>query len=76
MNMETLVTCPVTVDHWAELAKALVERHREETGSRRAGEILQHWESEIGKFVQVCPKEMLGKLDAPIGIENEAIPAE
>ncbi len=76
MNAETLVTCPVTVDHWSGLLRSLIERHRAETGSRRAAEILQHWEVELRNFVQVCPKEMLGKLEAPIGIEDEAVPAE
>ncbi len=76
MNAETLVSCAVTVDHWSGLLKDLVERHHRETGSRRAADILQHWEDECARFVQVCPKEMLGKLDAPIGIEDEAIPAE
>ncbi|MEY2960568.1 MAG: hypothetical protein RLZ60_398, partial [Pseudomonadota bacterium] len=57
MNMETLVTCPVTVDHWEAQLKDLVERHARETGSRKAAEILQHWEAEKANFVQVCPKE-------------------
>ncbi|NNK66385.1 MAG: glutamate synthase large subunit, partial [Rhodobacteraceae bacterium] len=76
MNLETLVTCPVADPHWEAELKGLVEAHHAETGSVRAGEILQHWESEKAHFLQVCPKEMLGKLPAPLGIESEAIPAE
>ncbi len=76
MNMETLVTCPVTVDHWKGQLKGLIERHAKETGSLRAKDILQHWDLELDKFVQVCPIEMLGKLGYPIGIEDKAIPAE
>ncbi|APO87995.1 glutamate synthase large subunit [Marivivens sp. JLT3646] len=76
MNMETLVTCPVTVDHWEAQLKDLVERHAKETGSRKAAEILQHWEAEKANFVQVCPKEMLVHLKAPLTNEVAAMPAE
>ncbi|MEL6701078.1 MAG: hypothetical protein AAFO58_05285, partial [Pseudomonadota bacterium] len=76
MNMETLVTCPVTVAHWERQLEELIERHLEETGSRRAAEILQHWETEKGKFLQVCPKEMLVHLPAPLSEESAAVPAE
>ncbi|WP_390911790.1 glutamate synthase large subunit [Pseudosulfitobacter sp. SM2401] len=76
MNMETLVTCPVTVQHWIDQLEALLERHLEETGSRKAADILQHWDLEQGNFMQVCPKEMLVHLPAPLSQEQTAIPAE
>ncbi|MFY0678979.1 MAG: glutamate synthase large subunit [Thalassovita sp.] len=76
MNMETLVTCPVTVDHWHTQLKRLVEQHLEETGSRKAADILQHWEAEVKNFVQVCPKEMLIHIPHPLSIEDQAVPAE
>jgi len=76
MNMETLVTCPVTVDHWEAQLRDLVERHAEETGSVKARDILQHWESELANFVQVCPKEMLDKIPVGLGLEETAVPAE
>ena len=72
INRETLEICPVTVDHWEAELKTLIERHLEETGSRRAADILQHWEVERGHFLQVCPKEMLPHLAAPLGIEEDA----
>ncbi|OSQ53351.1 glutamate synthase large subunit [Marivita geojedonensis] len=76
MNMESLVTCPVTVDHWVDELKGLIERHVEETMSRKAQDILQHWDIELGNFVQVCPKEMLDKISHPLGIEKKSVPAE
>jgi glutamate synthase (NADPH/NADH) large chain len=76
MNMESLVTCAVTVDHWEAELKGLIERHLQETGSRKAADILQHWESEKSNFVQVCPKEMLDKLAHPLSLEQAAVPAE
>jgi len=76
LNMETLVTCPVTVDHWETQLRGLIERHLAETGSRKAADILQHWETELRNFVQVCPTEMLIHIPAPLGIEETAVPAE
>tara|TARA_R110002049_G_scaffold117332_2_gene270555 strand:+ start:140956 stop:145488 length:4533 start_codon:yes stop_codon:yes gene_type:complete len=76
MNAETIVTCAVTVDHWLNQLKTLLEQHLQETGSRKAGDILQHWDSEKHNFLQVCPKEMLVHLPAPLALEETAIPAE
>ncbi|MDB6181255.1 glutamate synthase large subunit [Paracoccus fistulariae] len=78
INPESLVTVPVTQPHWEEQLKSLVERHLKETGSRRAEEILQDWETEKDNFLQVCPKEMLPLLKHPImDVDSSAaVPAE
>ena len=70
------VTNPVTVDYWIEQLHRLVTNHFEETRSRRAEAILQHWESELPNFLQVCPKEMLNNLSHPLTLEKGAVPAE
>jgi len=76
MNMETLVTVPVTVDHWENELKDLILRHADETGSVKAHQILQDWDSEKRNFVQICPKEMLPHIPVPLSLEEDAIPAE
>ncbi|MEJ6389886.1 glutamate synthase large subunit [Gymnodinialimonas ulvae] len=76
MNLETLVTCPVTMAHWEAQLRGMIERHADETGSAKARDILQHWETEKANFLQVCPKEMLNKLEVPLGVEDAAVPAE
>ncbi|MEQ5872368.1 glutamate synthase large subunit [Sagittula sp. NFXS13] len=77
MNMESLVTCKVTVSAWEDQLLGLIQRHAEETRSQKAAEILQHWDLEKGNFIQVCPKEMLNKIPHPLGIEDAvAVPAE
>ncbi|MFD2738329.1 glutamate synthase large subunit [Sulfitobacter aestuarii] len=76
LNRETIVTGPVEVDHWVGELKRLVERHLAETGSRKAADILQHWDIEQGNFLQICPKEMLALLPAPLRHEPAAMPAE
>ena len=76
MNHETLVHCPVTTAHWEDQLKGLIECHLAETDSLKARDILQHWELEKVNFVQICPKEMLSRIPAPLGLEERSIPAE
>ncbi|MCB1361113.1 MAG: glutamate synthase large subunit, partial [Rhodobacteraceae bacterium] len=76
MNIETLVTCPVTVAHWEDQVKSLIEQHVAETESQRGTEILRHWDLEKGNFLQVCPREMLVHLPHPLTHEVQAMPAE
>ncbi len=76
MNLETLVVVPVNEGPYIAELEHLLERHLEETGSAKTAGILQHWDEERSKFIQVCPKEMLDKLEVPITGLPEAIPAE
>ncbi|WP_295530739.1 glutamate synthase large subunit [uncultured Thioclava sp.] len=76
MNLESLVTCGLGHPHWEAQLKGLIERHAAETGSRKASDILQHWQSERANFLQVCPKEMLVNLSHPLSDEPQAMPAE
>ncbi len=76
LNTETIVAGSIAHPHWEEQLKDLVERHADETSSRRAAEILLHWNEQVSHFVQICPKEMLDKLAVPLSLEETAIPAE
>ena len=76
MNHETLVTVAVNEGHYMAELEGLLERHLEETGSRKAAAILQHWDEKKHHFLQLVPREMLDKLDVPINGLDEAIPAE
>ena len=76
LNMDSLVTCRVGVSFWEEQLYALIQIHYKETSSQQAEEILQDWDTEKSKFLQICPKEMLDKLSHPLSYESDAIPAE
>ena len=76
LNMDTLVTCPVAVPHWERQLKSLVDAHAAETGSRKAMDILRHWERERTNFLQVCPKEMLAHLPEPLAFGETAMLAQ
>jgi len=73
MNHETIVTSPVRETHWEVQLKSLIERHASETLSYKAEHILQHWDTELPKFLQVCPKEMLDKLEYPLSSDGETL---
>ena len=76
MNKETLFVCPLTEPYWMGELEELIERHLEETGSRKAADIMQHWDVERARFLQVCPTEMLVHLSHPLTKEDVAVPAE
>ncbi len=76
MNLETLVTCAVSVPHWEAQLKGLIEAHHTETGSLKAAAILGDWAAERANFLQVCPKEMLKHLAHPLSLDAMAMPAE
>ncbi len=76
MNMETLVTVPVTMDHWEHQLRDLIQRHADETGSVKAHQVLKDWPSQKQNFLQICPKEMLDHLPVPLAAEEQAVPAE
>jgi glutamate synthase (NADPH/NADH) large chain len=48
-----------------------VERHRAETGSAVAGELLAGWERALVRFVKVMPKDYKRVLDAASRAELE-----
>jgi glutamate synthase (NADPH/NADH) large chain len=76
LNMESLVTGPVAVQHWEDQLLDLIQRHVAETNSAKGAEILRNWDLEKANFVQVCPKEMLDKIPHPLTLEQDAVPAE
>ena len=70
VNPESVVVCRVASAHWAGELKALVEEHARETGSLRAEELLRDWDRSLAEVWQVCPKEMVGRLDHALEAEE------
>ena len=44
-----------------------------ETQSRFAERLLNHWDSELGRFWQVIPREMLGRYSHPVTADETAV---
>ena len=66
VNPETVVWQRLETEYWKNLLKNLVQKHFKETKSKIAEKIISDYKNEINYFYQVCPKEMLDKLDNPI----------
>ena len=56
----------VETDYWRNFLKSLVEEHAKLTKSKYSQKMLFEWDINIEHFIQVCPLEMLDKLDNPI----------
>jgi glutamate synthase (NADPH/NADH) large chain len=70
LNPESVVTGRVANPHWQATLKALVEEHHHETGSPYAADLLRNWDLALTQFWQVCPKEMVGRLDHALEAEE------
>ena len=56
--------------YWKEKLKSLIQEHLKETESDIAKKILSDFKNEINYFIQVCPLEMLDKLDNPFTLKD------
>ena len=68
-NPESIIWQNVETDYWKEFLKSLVQKHYLETNSNLSKKILDNFSEEINNFIQVCPKEMLDKLENPITLK-------
>ncbi len=76
VNPQSVVWLSPETKFWKEYLKNLLNEFHRDTSSKITEKILNNFESELSNFKQVCPKEMLDKLDNPISLrENKAISA-
>ena len=66
VNPESVVWQTPETKFWIEHLRKLIQEHAIETNSTISKKIVENFEREINNFVQVCPKEMLDKLENPI----------
>ena len=66
VNPDSVVWQNVETDYWKNYLKMLVNEHYLETKSNLSKVIIENFDHEINNFIQVCPKEMLEKLNNPI----------
>ena len=66
VNPETVVWQRPETKYWISHLKDLIIEHYKETDSMLSKKILSNFENEINNFFQVCPKEMINKLENPI----------
>ena len=66
VNPETVVWQKPETKYWVNYLKNLIQDHCKETNSNLAQKIIDNFDKEIYNFIQVCPKEMINKLENPI----------
>jgi glutamate synthase (NADPH/NADH) large chain len=72
LNADTVIHQRVETTHWHGVLRHLIEEHARETNSLFARQVLSHWDEELANFWQVCPREMLSRLDYPLTEWREA----
>ncbi len=70
VNPESVVWQKPETEFWIKFLKDLILNHLRETNSSFANKLLNNFENEIINFFQVCPKEMIDKLDNPLTLNK------
>ncbi|MXP10549.1 glutamate synthase large subunit [Pseudoblastomonas halimionae] len=71
-NPESILWQRVASNYWAERLKDHLTRHVELTGSTRAANLLDRWDDALGEFWQVCPRDMIGRLEHELDDSTES----
>ena len=66
VNPNSIIWQNIETDYWKNFLKVNLEEFFKETNSKVAEKILSNFEVEQKKFKQICPIEMLDKLDNPV----------
>ena len=69
-NPQTIVWQKPETEYWKKELQSLMTQFVSETDSEIAKDILDNFEDEVLKFKQICPKEMLDKLENPISLKD------
>ncbi len=66
INDESVVYQRIASSYWDGVLRGMIEEHVRETQSAYAAELFSDWENTRGKIWQVCPKEMISRLQHPL----------
>ena len=66
VNPETVIWQKLESKYWINHLKNLIMEHLKETNSNISRKIIDNFDKEIYNFIQVCPKEMINKLENKI----------
>ena len=70
VNPQSVIWQNVETDYWKKYLKDLIFEFSKETNSKISKKIINNYENELKNFIQVCPIEMLDKLDHPISLKE------
>ena len=69
-NPSSIIWQEIETDYWKSFLKEQLNSFLKETNSKIAKKILENFEVELRNFKQICPIEMLDKLDNPITLKS------
>ncbi len=69
VNSSSIIWQSVETDYWKNYLKENINNFFNNTNSKKAKKILDDFENKIKNFKQICPIEMLDKLDNPISLK-------
>jgi glutamate synthase (NADPH/NADH) large chain len=75
-NPDSIVWQRLDSAYWEAQLKALIAEHAEATDSQWSNSILDDWDRRRTEFWQVCPKEMLTRLEQALSDAVERVAAE
>ncbi len=71
VNSASVVWQKPETKYWKDKLRKLLEEYNSETGSKVSKNILENFKKEVENFKQICPIEMLDKLQSPINLKKE-----
>ena len=71
INSESVIWQKPETQYWKDCLKNLIKEHFSETESIVSKKIVENFAQEIKNFAQICPKEMLNKLENPISFKKK-----
>ena len=71
VNPDSVIWQNVETEYWIEYLRKLILEHSRETGSKLSKKIIDNFEDESKYFIQVCPKEMIDKIENPITFKTK-----
>jgi glutamate synthase (NADPH/NADH) large chain len=74
-NPDSIVWARIQSPYWEGLLRQHIEEHGNRTSSAPAALMLGNWDGMIGRFWQVCPREMLGRLEHPLSAPRSSVAA-
>ncbi len=75
VNTNSVVWQTPETNYWKNYLRELINEHFKETESKIANKIIENFETEVLKFKQVCPKEMLDKLENSLSLKTNTLKA-
>jgi len=68
VNPESVIWQSVETEYWKKYLESLIKDHHQETNSIISKKIIENFKNEIENFIQICPKEMIEKLENPLSL--------